>query len=159
MKPGWKTSALLAFFLTIGAMSVYTACIQEPVDDDYFLDIDRVKGGLKPGPAPVIDSVAPSGDDIIIYFSSTTTKDPDTGSDENLMYLFYWSSGNPVDFSEESLYYDKRYLLGYVEHADLGGVNTVSVDPGEYTGRIYFWMTAYDGGRESDHSNVVFIDI
>lgn len=159
MKTGWKTSAMLACFLAIGAMSVYTACIQDPVDDDYFLDIDRVKGGLKPEPAPVINSVTQSGDDINIDFSGTTTTDPDTGSDENLTYLFYWSSGNPVEFSEESLYYDERYFLGYVEHADLGGVKIVSVDPGGYTGRIYFWMTAYDGGRESDHSNVISIDI
>ena len=159
MKKNRKTAAVLACIMTICFAPMFTACVQDPVDDDYFLDIDRVNGRLKPEPAPVIDDVTQSGSEIIVDFASTVTIDPDTGVETGLYYILYWSSGDPAFFDEESMYYNERYFLGYVKYADLGGVKIFQVDPGGYHGRIYFWMTAYDGGRESDHSNVVFIDI
>ena len=113
----------------------------------------------KPGPAPVIDSVTWDGSKLIVDFTATSTIDPDSGAADNLFYLFYWSSGDPALFTDETLYYDELYYIGYIAHADLGGVKTVNVSPGEYRGGIWFWMTAHDGGRESDHSNAVFISI
>ncbi len=138
---------------------VQSACVHDPVGDDYFLDIEKVNGKNKPAPAPVIDSVTWDGSRISIDFTSTSTIDPDTGVADNLFYLFYWSSGDPANFNSESLYYDELYYIGYVAHADLGGSMIITVNPDDYRGRIYFWMTAHDGGRESDHSNVRLIDI
>lgn len=137
----------------------HSACVNDPVGEDYFLDIEKVNGKNKPAPVPVIDSVTWDGSRITIDFTGTTTIDPDTGVADNLFYLFYWSSGDPANFGGESLYYDELYYIGYVAHADLGGSMIITVNPGDYRGRIYFWMTAHDGGRESDHSSVRSIDI
>jgi hypothetical protein len=158
MVPARIKSALLAALVALLAVS-HNGCIDDPVGEDYFLDINKVKGMNKPAPAPVIDSVTWDGSRIVIDFSGTVTIDPDSGSADNLFYLFYWSSGDPALFTDESLYYDELYYAGYVAHADLGGVKKVNVNPGDYRGGIYFWMTAHDGGRESDHSAVVFITI
>lgn len=157
----WTKTALLAALLALVPVS-HNGCINEPVNEDYFLDINKVNGKNKPAPAPVIDTITWDGSRITIDFTSTTavgTIDPDSGTADNLFYLFYWSSGDPANFADESLYYDELYFLGYITHADLGGVMIITVNPGEYRGRIYFWMTAHDGGRESDHSTAKYIDI
>lgn len=156
--PARIKTAVIAALITLLPVA-HNGCIDEPVDDDYFLDIGRVRGINKPSPAPVIDSVTWNGSEIIIDFTSTSTVDPDTGTADNLFYLFYWSSGEPALFPSELLYYDELYYIGYIARADLGGSMDINVDPGDYRGGIYFWMTAHDGGRESDHSNVVFISI
>ncbi len=104
----------------------------------------------------MIKSITPSGEYVTFDFSDTTTVDPDTGSAANLYYLFYGSSSDPSLFEDPLLYYDGRYYLGYIEHARLTSL-VVSVLIGDYHGPAYFWMSAYDGGRESDHSNVIYI--
>jgi len=152
-----KTAVIAAIIALLPV--AHNGCINEPVDEDYFLDINKVKGMNKPAPAPVIDTVTWDGSKIIVDFTTTSTTDPDSGAADNLFYLFYWSSGDPALFTDELLYYDELYYIGYIAHADLVGVKKINVNPGNYRGRIYFWMTAHDGGRESDHSNVVFIDI
>ncbi len=143
--------SLLATLLLSGI-----ACIHEPVGDDYYLDIEKVHGKNKPEPPPVIKNITRDGV-ILIDFSETKTIDPDTGTADGLYYLVYASADNPANFSSELQYYDGLYYLGYVAHADLKGDYTIRVDIGNYRGDAYFWMTAYDGGRESDHSNVVYI--
>jgi hypothetical protein len=156
--PVLKKSAVIAAFIALLAVA-HNGCINDPVDDDYFLDINKVHGKNKPAPVPVIDTLTWDGARIIVDFTSTSTIDPESGVEDNLFYLLYWSSGDPANFADESLYYDELYYLGYVAHADLGGVKKVNVNPGSYRGRIYFWMTAHDGGRESDHSMAKYIDI
>ena len=158
MKPaGRAKTALIAALLSLLCVA-HNGCVNEPVDEDYFLDINKVKGVNKPEPAPVISAVTRDGNLLLVDFNGTASIDPDTGTADNLYYLFYWSSGDPALFTEELMYYDELYYVGYVSHADAAGDMEVVVNPGDYRGRIYFWMTAYDG-RESDHSNVFFIDI
>jgi hypothetical protein len=132
------------------------SCIHDPVDEDYYLDLQKVHGIQKPEPPPVINTIVQQ-DVIVVDFSGTTTIDPDTGTADGLYYLVYASQNNPADFSSELMYYDGLYYLGYVAHQDLTEGLRVRVDVGEYRGDAYFWITAYDGGRESDHSNVVYI--
>jgi hypothetical protein len=56
-----------------------------------------------------------------------------------------------------------RYYLGYVAEIDFAA----GVDPKEvsiaiassYHGPLFVWMTSHDGGRESDHSEVVSVVI
>ncbi len=131
-------------------------CAHDPVDEDYFMTLDRVRGGDKPAPAPVIKSIAQSGEYVVFDFSDTTTVDPDTGSAAGLYYLFYGSTSDPALFEDPLLYYDGLYYLGYIEHARLTTL-VVTVLIGDYHGPAYFWMSAHDGGRESDHSNVIYI--
>ncbi|MCX7678154.1 MAG: hypothetical protein N2316_02950 [Spirochaetes bacterium] len=133
-------------------------CVHDPVDEEYYLDINRIKGKNKPQPPPVITTISQVGNEIIIDFSGTTTIDPDTGSAENLYYLFYAAFENPEFFYDERMYYDSLYYVGFVAHKDLVTYR-VRIDVGNYTGDTYWWMTAYDGGRESDHSNVAYIRI
>jgi len=158
---GIRAIGALSSLVVLSALFAFS-CAHEPVPEDYYLDISRVRGGEKPAPAPCIDKAEMGGADIIIDFNCTKTAgtvDPESGTADNLYYLFYWSSGNPSLFTSELSYYDELYYLGYVAHADVASDMKVSVDPGEYRGIIYFWMTAHDGGRESDHSNVVNITV
>ncbi len=135
------------------------SCAHDPVSEEYYLDIGRVRGGEKPSPPPCIDGAVMDGTDIAIEFNCTRTIDPDTGNADNLTYVFYWSSEDPALFPGELSYYDELFYLGAVAHADAGPDMKVRVNPGGYRGVIYFWMTAHDGGRESDHSNVVHIAV
>lgn len=153
MMRGMKfTACMFAAALLLGGI----VCIHEPVDEDYYLDIEKVHGKNKPAPPPVIQNITRE-DVIVIDFSGTATIDPDTGTADGLYYLVYASADDPAHFSSELQYYDGLYYLGYVAHKDLNGDFTIRVDVGNYRGDAYFWMTAYDGGRESDHSNVVYI--
>ncbi|MGB4268625.1 MAG: hypothetical protein WBK20_05525 [Spirochaetota bacterium] len=145
---------LLVIVLAIG-------CIHEPVSEEYYSDISKVKGGQKPTP-PVGLSMTIDGHTITLQFSTDTgdTFDPDTGSNENLYYLVYISGTDPGTFSDPKLYYDIRYYVGYVAETDF----EEGVDPKEvtimvessYHGPVYLWMTSHDGGRESDHTEVVY---
>ncbi len=133
-------------------------CAEEPVGRDYFMNPELLKGGEKPFPAPVIAGLTESGDYVVVDFTGTATIDPDTGSSTELVYFFYGTTENPVNFGDPVMYYDEYYYLGGIAHDDLTE-QKVSVYVGSYAGRAYIWMTAYDGGRESDHSNVFEIDL
>ena len=142
-------------------------CVNDPVDENYFNDIDRIKGGQKPTPEPILDSVtatydAPSGlYEIEINFNSTDTIDPDTGTADNLRYYIYYSFTDPLEFESESEFYDKTRLLGYIDQSAFGTDPKIVYVYSEPLGKtVYFWITAYDGGRESDRSEEHrFVDI
>lgn len=155
-------------FLLLPMMLAVLFCgINEPVDEDYFNDLDRIKGGQKPTPAPIIDSVtatydAPSGlYEIEIDFKNTTTTDPDTGTADNLRYYIYYSFTDPLEFASESEYYDETRRLGYIDQSTFGTDPKIVYITSEPLGRtVYFWITAYDGGRESDRSGEhMFVNI
>lgn len=137
-----------------------TGCLQEPVDEDYYNDLSKVKGGQKPTP-PIELSMSIDNHVITLKFKTDTgaTYDPDTGSNENLYYLVYISAENPAHFTDPKLYYDIQYYIGYVAEKDF----EPGVDPkivyiqisSSYHGVVYLWMTSHDGGRESDHTEVL----
>ena len=150
------------FFL---AIVLATGCLHDPVGEEYYNDISKVKGGQKPTP-PVDISISIAGHKITLTFytdklvnGNLVTYDPDTGTNENLYYLVYISATDPALFSDPKLYYDIRYYVGYVAETDF----EPDVDPksvyidvsSSYHGPVYLWMTSHDGGRESDHSKVV----
>lgn len=139
----------------------------DPVEENYFDDINKVKGKYKPDPAPALDSInysynAPErANEIVLNFSSTTTVDPDTGTNADLVYFFYYSHDDPAGFPDPGDFYDVTYYIGFTPESDFSGspvVREVSV-LSRYAGRLYFWITAYDGGRESDHSSVLYVDL
>jgi len=147
----------IVFFL---AIALATGCMHEPVDEDYYNDISKVKGGEKPTP-PVILSMTIESHVITLQFATDTgaTYDPDTGSNENLYYLVYISAENPANFTDPKLYYDVRYYVGYVAETDFEpGVDpkvvTIKISS-SYHGTVFLWMTSHDGGRESDHTDVL----
>lgn len=72
------------------AIVLATGCLHEPVDEEYFDDLSKVKGGQKPTP-PVNLSMSIDNHIITLQFETDTgvTYDPDTGSNENLYYLVY----------------------------------------------------------------------
>lgn len=150
-------SKSIVFFL---AIALATGCLHEPVDEEYFNDISKVKGGQKPTP-PVNLSMTIDNHIITLQFKTDTgaTYDPDTGSNENLYYLVYISATDPANFTDPKLYYDIRYYVGYVAETDYEpGVDPKAVTiqvSSSYHGPVYVWMTSHDGGRESDHSEVV----
>jgi hypothetical protein len=157
-------------FIFLMALVLFTALscgINEPVDDDYFDDINRIKGRQKPTPKPVINTVIATYDppsglyEIEINFDGTNTIDPDTGTADNLRYYIYYSFTDPLEFESESDYYDKTRLLGYIDQSAFGGGLKIVYIYSEPLGRrVYFWITAYDGGRESDKSGEhKFVDI
>ncbi len=152
--------------LALGTIFLLYACsVHEPVDEDYFNDINKVLGKNKPAPPPVIDGLTLNGRLVEVNFASTATIDPDSGGSSNLFYLFYVSTEDPAGFEDPRSFYDEYYYIGYIEHdraVTLGKKVNVLIDEevGEdYHGRIYFWITAIDEGRESDHSNVAAIDV
>ena len=154
-------------FLLLPMLFAALFCVNDPVDENYFNDIDRIKGGQKPTPEPILDSVtatydAPSGlYEIEINFSSTDTIDPDTGTADNLRYYIYYSFTDPLEFASENEFYDKTRLLGYIDQSAFGTDPKIVYVYSEPLGKtVYFWITAYDGGRESDRSEEHrFVDI
>jgi hypothetical protein len=162
----------LKLFLIICLLAVQglSCSFHDPVGEDYYFNTSRIKGGEKPSPPPVISAVTASpnqeiGVDIKIDFSGTVTIDPDTGSADNLYYLFYWSVDDPSLFTDEGSFYDYWYLYGFISHAKLVNIGggpmetNVTIEKVIYQGRLFFWMTAVDEGRETDHSAVVYIDL
>lgn len=147
----------IIFFL---AIALATGCLHEPVDEEYYNDLAKVKGGQKPTP-PVDLSISIEGHTITLKFWTDTGKtyDPDTGTNENLYYLVYISATDPALFTDPKLYYDIRYYVGYVAEKDfeaVPGPKVVTINiSSSYHGPVYLWMTSHDGGRESDHSEVV----
>jgi len=142
------------------AIALATGCLHEPVDEEYYNDISKVKGGQKPTP-PVNLSMTIYSHVITLRFETDTgaTYDPDTGSNENLYYLVYISATDPANFTDPKLYYDIRYYVGYVAETDFEeGIDpkivTIQISS-SYHGPVYLWMTSHDGGRESDHSTVI----
>ncbi|MCX8124630.1 MAG: hypothetical protein N3F66_10795 [Spirochaetes bacterium] len=147
------------------AIALATGCLHEPVDEEYYNNLAKVKGGQKPTP-PVDISITIDGHTIELTFytdkldnGNLVTYDPDTGTNENLYYLVYISATDPALFTDPTLYYDIRYYVGYTAETDFDP----GVDPkvvaikvsSSYHGPVYLWMTSHDGGRESDHSEVV----
>ena len=98
--------------------------------------------------------------EIVINFSCTNTIDPDLGSNQNLIYNIYASLTNPNEFQNgEEWYYELRYLVS-VAQTDLPGDEKIVIFYLEKMGETaYFWITASDGGRESDHSNSIGVGI
>ncbi|HQO02317.1 MAG TPA: hypothetical protein PLI62_08615 [Spirochaetota bacterium] len=150
-------SGVMAFF-TVLVLCPFCFCADDPVDRDYFMNPELVKGGAKPAPAPVIAALSENGDYVVVDFTGTATVDPDTGLSTELVYLFYGTTTHPDSAGNRADYYDDYYRLGSIKHSGLTELK-VAVYVGSYTGRAYIWMTAHDGGRESDHSNVMEIDL
>ena len=122
-------------------------CINQPVGEDYFNDTDKIKGKNKPT-APSITDIVACDNEITIAFTESTDPDGD-----DLVYLVYYSLSDPAEFEDESEFYNPIRLVGVVE------VVEDAVFYSNISGIIYFWMTAYDGGRESDHSAWDWVDI
>jgi len=150
----------------------WACAVESPVEGDYFNDLSRIKGGEKPSP-PVIETVSllPENELKITFDSDGAdgptgpdgAYDPDTGTNENLIYFLYYSSGEvPPSFPDESDYYSEEYYVGYVREADFSGdpkdITGLYVNPA-FSGALHFWMTSWDGGRESDRSNFGSVDI
>lgn len=134
---------------------------EDPVDMGYFDDLNKVKGHEKPSPPAVNSITKTASDELTINFTTAGAFDPDTGGNDHLVYFFYASSVNPYSFGDPREWYDERYYIGGVAEADFGGDPkdvVVVIDP-EFDGTLHFWITSYDGGRESDHSNAVSISL
>lgn len=106
------------------AIALATGCLHEPVDEEYYNDLAKIKGGQKPTP-PILNynsqqSLTIEGHTITLKFWTDTgeTYDPDTGTNENLYYLVYISATDPALFTDPKLYYDIRYYVGYVAETD-----------------------------------------
>ena len=117
----------------------------DSVNDDYFSTVDRVKGGNKPV-TPAQPVVTACGN----VLSVTMTAVPDPDGDQ----LFYNIYATPESVACFGLYdfYDPEWLIALV-YDITDPVSLLANSAGIYT----FWYTAYDGGRESDHSPVVTV--
>lgn len=151
-----------------------TACsVDKPVEKSYYTDLSRIKGGEKPAPPQIISvDFLPAERELQINFSSDGSDgpggpegayDPDTGTNENLVYYLYYTDGSdPPPFPDEHRYYSEIYYLGYVRESDYSGdpklINEIYVSE-SFAGTLYFWMTSGDGGRESDRSDIAEVVI
>ncbi len=157
---------ITGFLAALLAACVLVACsVDSPVSGDYFNDLDKVKGGEKPGAPTIVAGgvTQPQPDEIKIAFQTESITDPETGSNDNLYYLiYYWDENPATGFDDPREYYSAYYYLGYVKDSDYSGTDpkevSFSLNP-NFHGTLWFWMTSYDGGRESDHSNVESIII
>jgi hypothetical protein len=159
--PAWR--------LVLLSLLVLSCAVDEPVGPDYYNDIAKIKGGQKPTTPEILPPILfTAPDEITITFSSDGSDgpggpdgayDPDSNSNEGLYYLFYGSETDPSTFPDEREYYSELYYIGYTLEADFSGdPKDVSVFVNQaFHGLLYFWITSYDGGRESDHSNVASV--
>jgi len=138
------------YTLTLTIAFFVTSCFSDPVHEDYFFDLSKIKGGNKPD-SPVIVSLESCENSVTINF---TGSDGDVDVDgDSLIYVICYSADNPENFSDDKEYYNPLRVVAAVNSAD--PVELYSRNGGTF----YFWLTAYDGGRESDHSNVLSITV
>ena len=137
-----------AIYLSVLLAMIMCACnFHDPVDDGYFSSLERIKGKNKPSTpfAPEIKSCEQS---ISVTLIDSTDEDGD-----DLTYIIYASKENPDTFD----------IAGYYNQALIAGVVANITEPVKFnatgSGTIYFWYTAFDGGRESDHSVVVPVSV
>ncbi|HDP80110.1 MAG TPA: hypothetical protein ENN21_04630 [Spirochaetes bacterium] len=160
---GGRGSPRLAFLCLAMACFCWACAVESPVEGDYFNNLSRIKGGEKPTPPEIQGVTLLAGRELQITFTSAPANDPDTGTNDNLLYFVYYADGDlPPDFSDESYYYSEEYYLGYVRESDWIGdpkdITGIYVSEA-FAGRLHFWMTSWDGGRESDRSNFGSVDI
>jgi len=120
----------------------FACSFNEPVNKEYFNDINKINGGLPPSPPPSL-TVSSCIAGATIQF--TPSFDPEG---QDLFYLVYATRTNPSNFIETE-FYNPLYYYGYIT-----GTTQFLIDE---SGTYYLWMTSYDGGRESYHSNVLLI--
>ncbi|MCS6984469.1 MAG: hypothetical protein NZM25_04985 [Leptospiraceae bacterium] len=125
---------LLIFSLFLAGCSV-----ADPVPLDYFRGTERIKGGN--APPPVVLSYEPETK----MFSWSMSIDPDTG-EEVPVYFFYYARGKLPSY----LHSEDYFITAERRNRSLI-LDWVSLPPG----RHFFWVTAYDGGRESLPSNII----
>jgi hypothetical protein len=133
------------------------SCAEEPVADDYFLDPDRILGKNSPlspviiGTESCFDSAAERYNLTIDFNDENNTVVDGTGYDsdgDRLIYMLFYSYTDPAGFSEDEYYSEERYCCYKADITPLQPVSHIS-------GNIWLWMTAYDGGRMSDRSEIL----
>jgi hypothetical protein len=159
-------------------------CIYEPVSLDYYDDDGRIKGGAKPK-SPILDIV--EIDDHQYDFIWTESIDPDNDEPIDDYFLYYFLDEDIDDFynKKKNLFWrcsHKNYYVDDEEYCETPWVVCIIFTPKKCwkilnrpyeTGKlkvniqfynvpditVYFSMTAFDGSRESYHSNLVTLDL
>lgn len=130
----------LLFFITL------PGCVNEaPVGSDYYADNSRIAGGAAPG-SPVL-----SYNSSELEFTWSASIDPDTGDEAGIYYLYYYFNEIPADP------YHVDYLIAVI-NTDDGRKATLSSEITR-SGSHYFAVTGYDGGRESEISNIITVTV
>ena len=134
---------LSGFRTLLLCLALTTGCVtDEPLDRNYFAGTDKIKGGEAPS------AVELSFDASENKFSWTASIDPDTGAEVREYFFYYAYNQLPVNLL------DANYF-----EAAIGRVRSVTINSGSLKrGQHYFWVTGFDGGRESRASNVIRLD-
>lgn len=117
-----------------------TACsLSTPVSIDYYSNNDRISG--KSPPTPPILFYEPQSH----TFSWTASFDPDTGNEVANYFFYYAKNKLPSYFLDENFFLTSE-----------GQKKKLQIDWNSLAnGTHYFWVTGFDGGRESLPSNIV----
>ena len=160
-------------------------CVYEPVPLDYYEDDARIKGGVKPTkPFLEVNNTEPHS----YEFIWTESVDPDRNStdpavDDYFLYAYFrddirdfynkekymfWHCREDHDYDQDEEYCDihacilfspkkcSKILNHPAEQGKLKlGVRFYNISDMS----VYFSVTAYDGARESLHSNIVKVDL
>lgn len=134
--------------LTIFALcALVSQCtLRDTLDTTYFDDLNNVVGGEKPT-APVISSFNYPTDTTLSWSTST---DPDSEPADQAVqfyFVYYYLNSVPSDNSK----YNDEYLLFTIENSTSISLSNITFP----SGTSYFGVTGYDGGRESEISNIV----
>jgi len=151
-------------------------CLDDPVAEDYYNNIDLIKGKTRPQPPCIAVNtdetceytvqfdvgclkdlnITPTPDDetddTCVYKYTVDDEDCDFDSDgDPLLYYLYVSSSDPTGITDFD-YYSAFYLYNEVY---LGVPNPNNKATAISDNTFYFWAASWDGGRLSNHSAVV----
>jgi|GEM_PF-2609524 len=173
---GNTVNRVILFIICPVLMLCAAACLDDPVAGDYYNNINLIKGKTRPQ-APCIAVNTDETCEYTVQFDVGCLKDlngiptPDDESDDTcvytvadceddsdtdlLRYYLYVSSGDPgtvMDFD----YYSPLYLWMEVYLGEPDNPNNKVTSSSDNT--FYFWAASWDGGRLSNHSNVVEVE-
>lgn len=149
----------IRILLFSGLLFLISHCTtNSPVDINYYSDDSRILGGLKPS-APVLNPIDYNGGARTLTF--TVSIDPDSTPVPNqvvqVYYLYHYFQSVPAQMTDVAYYLDASNTPGSY---DFLKCTSFCTDKFVFSsGTHYFAMTGFDGGRESDPSNVISFTI
>lgn len=148
--------------LFILCVCCFFSCVNDPVGEDYFNDTAKIKGGEKPSEPVILEYSQCEYDVTFTFCCKTEVQGEDTvclndvdscGTDADgdvLTYYLYVSDIDPAEL-DESDFYNLYFLYNEVSISEPLTITSSSDTV------FHFWLTAWDGGRQSDKSNIVSI--
>ncbi len=123
------------------------ACtMRSPLPNDYFSNLENVVGGEKPSAPQIINFDYPTN--TTLEWTASVDPDSDPANQAVTTYFVYYYLNSVPDGNDK---YNSEFVLFTVENATSISLQNLSFP----SGTSYLGVSGFDGGRESEISNIV----